>query len=550
MKSNTIKEWQLLTGFVLLAFAYRLFLLRYEYVIPSDGVFYATLGKNLVSGNLKEGLSTYWPPLYPLLIGLSSLLFQDLEFSGMLVSVVAGSLLVIPVYLWSRNSYGKDVAYLSVFLTILSPLLTKYSTKVFTESLYTLLFMTGILTGWSAISKGSKSKFLLTGLLFGLCYLTRPEAIGYLILIIIITLSTRLFSNQLQFKKILLNIFILLVAFIVLSLPYILWIYHETGTWTISEKMGAHFQTTTHIGWKKHWYGLSDNGQTTLGDKLMAGHRLPRNHSVELQSVSTQMPNLTDFIFPRLKALKIEYEEMFPKIFPPLFMLLIGLGLFGTIWSKERAGREIYSLLFIISTFAGYAFFVTNERYLLSPLSPILICWTSKGVIEFVNWFIKTKGNIKSGGFLKNYRLFQALVLVVLILSILHRIIDPMRSEKWDLPYELKEIGRWINNHSDPSPLIMSVSPLAAFYSEGRHIYLPDEEYLLVLKYAMLKKVDYIVIDNRFIPIERPHLKFLLNEENQHPGLELVYYYDEMPNYKAFVFKLVNSTESSELTKE
>src|SRR3989304_10213067 len=138
MRNNiSMKEWKLLTGFVLLAFAYRLFLLRYEYVISSDGVFYATLGKNLVSGNLKEGLSTYWPPLYPLLIGLSSLLFQDLEFSGMLVSVVAGSLLVIPVYLWSRNSYGKDVAYLSVFLTILSPLLTKYSTKVFTESLYT-----------------------------------------------------------------------------------------------------------------------------------------------------------------------------------------------------------------------------------------------------------------------------------------------------------------------------------------------------------------------------------------------------------------------------
>src|SRR3990172_6832587 len=149
------KEWVLLMGFMALAFIIRLFFLRYEYVLSPDGVYYAILGKNLISGNLKDGLSTYWPPLYPLLIGISSFIFQDLEFSGRFTSVLAGSLLVIPVYLLIRNFHGKDVASLGTILIIVYPSLISYSTKVATESTYTLFLMIGILVGWYALSKGN-----------------------------------------------------------------------------------------------------------------------------------------------------------------------------------------------------------------------------------------------------------------------------------------------------------------------------------------------------------------------------------------------------------
>src|SRR5689334_6646877 len=72
-----------------LAFLIRLFFARYRYVINTDGVYYATLGKHLISGDIKGGLSTYWSPLYPLLVGLSSLVFTNLELAGRIVSIVA-----------------------------------------------------------------------------------------------------------------------------------------------------------------------------------------------------------------------------------------------------------------------------------------------------------------------------------------------------------------------------------------------------------------------------------------------------------------------------
>lgn len=541
MKNGLIlKEWKILTICILLAFAYRLFLLRYEYVITPDGVYYAILGKNLISGNLKEGLSAYWPPLYPFLVGLSSLLFKDLEFSGRFVSVLAGSLLIVPVYLWSRNSYGRDVAYLSAFLTIIYPSLTLYSIRFLTEPTYILLLMIGIFTGWSAIYKGNRVTFLLTGITFGLCYLTRPEAIGYIGLIMVMTLSTKLFFNQIRLKGILLNLLILLLGFIVLSLPYVLYLHQETGTWTISEKMSAHF-STSNTDWNSKWFRLSDNGQTTMADRLWAGNRLKEDsHSRELKPGVLQIPKLSDFLFLRIKALKTEYEVMIPQIFPPVFIILSGLGLFGTIWSKERAGREIYLLLFLISTLIGYAIMVSDQRY-MTPMLPILICWASKGFVEFESWLVETIGIKNRNLLVKNRKLLRILLLSVLLLSLLPRITEPIRYEKWNQPSELKEIAEWIKDNADTSPLIMSTSPVTAFYAGGRHIYLPDEEYPKVLEYARRKKVDYIVIDERGVTRLTPLLKFLLDDQTMvdHQELALLYNYDKEPGYKVLVFKLV-----------
>src|SRR5262249_30184626 len=119
---------------VTLAFALRLFLVKYQYVINTDGVYYAWLGRHLISGDLKGGLSTYWSPLYPLLVGISSLWFSDLEFAGRFVSVAAGAVLVVPVYLLAREFYGRGAANVAALLTVIHPSLIQVSTLVMTEA--------------------------------------------------------------------------------------------------------------------------------------------------------------------------------------------------------------------------------------------------------------------------------------------------------------------------------------------------------------------------------------------------------------------------------
>src|SRR5215472_6153803 len=65
-------DWLYVSVLMLLAFVLRLFLLRYNEALDGDGVWYATLGHSLIAGNIKGGLSAYWPPLYPFLIGVRS----------------------------------------------------------------------------------------------------------------------------------------------------------------------------------------------------------------------------------------------------------------------------------------------------------------------------------------------------------------------------------------------------------------------------------------------------------------------------------------------
>lgn len=222
-------EWAIVAGFVLLALILRLYLSTFKPSVEWDGFYYALLGKNLISGDFAKGLSTYWSPLYPALIGLASLIFGDLKFAGTFVSIVAGSLLVVPVYLLVLDFYGRRAALCSALLVAVCPALADYSTDILTEATYTLLFMFGILAGWFALSRGKNIYYLLTGLVFGACYLTRPEAFAYIILMLILTLGHKLLHRQLRSRKTVVNVATLLAGFLLLSLPYLIFLHRQTN---------------------------------------------------------------------------------------------------------------------------------------------------------------------------------------------------------------------------------------------------------------------------------------------------------------------------------
>jgi 4-amino-4-deoxy-L-arabinose transferase-like glycosyltransferase len=250
---------------ILLAFAVRLFAFSSKYPITGDGVWYATLGKSLAAGNVREGLSTYWPPLYPVLIGVSSLIFGDVELSGRIVSISAGSLLVIPTYLLARTFYGRSVALLTVLILAIHPSIVFYSTAVLTESTYLLFFISGIYAAFVAFSTGRISAFVLTGIAFGACYLLKPEAIGYALLLVLLSGSMKLINRQLTSRKIIINTLALAFTFFLIALPYLIFLQQQTGHWTISDKfvvMSHSFQ-----GWRK----LIDSEQLTSADKYWGG---------------------------------------------------------------------------------------------------------------------------------------------------------------------------------------------------------------------------------------------------------------------------------------
>ena len=362
--SLPVGELRAVLGWMLLAFLLRLLLLScLDHVISPDGVQYVSMGRNLVAGNLRDGLSTYWPPLYPLLIGLFSLVLRDAEFAGRFVSVLAGTLLVLPTHRLARRWYGRRVAVICAAILAVHPLLIYYSTVLLTEATYTLLFTCGVLAGWSAITGGKVRAQLLAGATFGACYLLKPEAAGFVLLLLAAMAGATFLHRRLSAKTSLRNALLICVGFLAVALPYLFYLRQASGAWMLTGKFGGHL-----------WQGSRKTGE--IGPL-----------------VTTFLPDLTTAVVQLTKALRYEYE-VFNLIFPLPFVLIAGLGLFRTSWTRVRVARELYLFLFVAAALAGYAVTLPNIRFLV-PLLPILLCWVASGVVEFEKWLAETLARVK-----------------------------------------------------------------------------------------------------------------------------------------------------------
>jgi len=529
-------------GVMSLAFLLRLSVLRLQTPTNPDGVYYATLGKHLVSGNLQEGLSTFWPPLYPLLVGLSSLVFRDIETGGKFVSVMAGSVLVIPVYSLIRVLYGKDAAFIGAFLVAIHPTLINHSTALLTESTYTTLFLTVLFAGLKAFSSGAYVAFFSVGVTLGACYLLKPEAIGYVGLMAFLTMCTWLFSNHLPPSEVLFRVMALVAGASLLSLPYLLFLRRATGGWTISDKFRAHVHPSE--SWERRWLGLPEGQTTTLADRLYAGVSR-QDDSLENRGLpAADVSSLRMMTARSIEALRSETRLLIYGMTPPQFMLLMGLGMFKTEWWKE-----LYLLSFFTCALIGYALCPdeVNDR-LLVPLLPVTICWVAGGFKAVEDWivkFFKQTKILRDVPFI-NPATLRLLMITALAFSMLPWVIYALMAIPAAAMIEYKEAGRWVKEHSQTPPLIMATAPFIAFYAGGRPVYLPAEEYQTVVEHARHLNVDYVAIDEAHISngifgnSEYSDLRSLLDEESHHPGLRLVYKFDRMPRRKLLIYTLTS----------
>ena len=508
-------EWRAPLGWALVAFVLRLSLLSgVEHVISPDGVAYLNLGRNLAAGNLGEGLSTFYPPLYPLLVGLASLCFGEPEFAGRFVSVVAGALLVVPAHRLARVWYGRRVGALCAGLVALHPLLVYYSTVLLTEATYTLLFTCGLLAGWTAVSTARARAYLLAGATYGACYLLKPEAAGFLLLLAAHALvAAKFFGAGSAPARLARNLLSLCAGFLLFALPYLLYLRREAGAWTISGKLAGHL-----------WQGSRRAGEVA-------------------PPAATLVPDWAVAASQLAKALRHEYE-VFNLIFPVGFVLLAGLGLFRRGWTRERARREFYLFSFVAAALAGYAVTLPNIRFVV-PLLPLLLCWVALGVVEFEGWAAETLAGLRRPRLLppRVRKLIAPAAVAVLLASLLPLFVYLLRGDKWGDYYGQKLAAVWIREHGGTeAPTVMSAAPVAAFYARGRHVPLVVEDYAAFVGRARREGVDYVVVNER--SVWRMSLSPLLDERGPHPGLRLAHSLTVAPGHKIVVYAVEPASDA------
>jgi 4-amino-4-deoxy-L-arabinose transferase-like glycosyltransferase len=538
-------------GLGLWATAVRLFALAQpQRMVWGDEPFYLWLGRNWLTG---QGYSftgysdVHHTPMYPLLSGLFYLLTRNfassqanaMELASNICYVLFGVLLVIPIYLLTKEMYGRRAAVVSAGLVAVYPAISTAPLfwGTLTEPPYYFFVYTGLFMVLLAMRRERWWAFLLAGMCFGLAYLTRPEAVAYVAIGGAIIALVRLFEKRLLKRATWIGLVIYLAGFLLFFLPYVYYVYRETGSWMVSEKAGVTFVTciglseSNTVAFDQATWGLDSTGLEVFFFSRESYHvnMLDVIRAYPAEFVQLVLRNIRRFIGGFLSL----------ELFSYYLLPLMGIAFFRTAWDKRRVKGELL-LLASLTPVLVFLFFFIQDRY-IATLLPTLVIWLGLGAHELGVWLCDTVANLLDPRELQRFwrgvlTALPAVVLALLLIVLQPRVITQYTSTGSFRP-EHKTIGLWLKDNIPPDSVIMSRYPAMAFYADSRWEPTPNASVEQVLRYARASGVDYFVVDELEARELRPQFLPLLNGENLPAELQMIHV-DDNPSGKLAVFIL------------
>ena len=422
-------RWLLLC-LVLLAAAVRVYWGLQPRIVWGDEPFYLWLGQSLLSGDGYQffGISgVHFSPLYPLLAGFIASLVgpgghwpHALATGGIVLYVICGALFVLPIYDIARRSAGRSAALCAGLAAALYPALTVSVTLwgTMTEPIYLLL----IATAWWALLVAQQERrlwgYAVAGAALALAYLTRNEAIVYLVagiaamlLIELIAPSPRTYaggngesagqdinpsnepiSRAAGVKRALVGVALAVGVFAILISPYLIALHAQTGKWQLLEEAGSTYVSAQ---------GLARNDLAAF-DRATWGLD-PTSGEVYLFSPTSEGQGLLAAITedPRgfVRLLRINLADLLDTTFssqliPLLFAGLAILGLFARPWSTRRLRAELLLVASLAGPLSFLPFFI-QPRYVAGVLIPALV-WIGGGTAWLGDWLALTWAQLRA----------------------------------------------------------------------------------------------------------------------------------------------------------
>jgi len=498
-----IKKEHLILIFIFLSgLIFRVIVYRNEVLIQSDTPYFSRLGKNLIEygkyvfgENYNVGL--FFPPGYPLFVGIMNLFINDLFISAKLVSLSASLITIFLFYLIGKRLYGNEAGLFAAFVYALHPLILKFSVYGATEALFFFFLFLSIYLFIVLVNRDDFFIYTLLGISIAMSYLTRPEGLLLLLLPFIYLFS----SNPLKNKGRLLKTSFMLLIFILIISPYVLFLKNSTGKFALTGKID-------HIA----FLGEMSGGREF--SKIMAN---PQDPSAKigylLNDEKTQLraferkTNFISYIFKDPFSLIGRYQKNVLQEIKFLIKLLmpIMLPLFFVFFRKDLFNKRIrlIFILFPVLYFAIYPLFVIMERHMLLIVL-FLMLFSSGGFVNstpiFFNLldFYEMKKNKFTMLLGKNIKFIIILVFILTGLSYYKFSVFG----KIPIPVEHVKAGYFLKNSvsSEYEKInVMSVRNWVSFYSDSRFTMLPFANSNDVINFAKLYNVDYIVISERYL---------------------------------------------------
>ena len=470
-------------------------------VLSADGGEYARIAENLLRRGsytgLFEGPELMFPPFFPVLLALSTFFTGSIDIAARLIPFLAGVLLVPVVFALGRVMYGPRVALGAAALIALHPVLIDLSGSAYSESIYLLLMFAGLYCALRALDSGSLALTVCCGTLFGLAFLTRPEALFYPFVVLVVMLSTDLGTRWA--RRFAVRSICLFAPIVILTAPYAAYISRETGSLRLEGKSIMNYT----IGERRNAGIPPHEAALGIGPNLSEdGPQLSPNHFI---AAARRAPSARELASYWVESARRNKKTLPDLLLSPPFgsLLVIGLmvlGLFSRPWHRPRAVQEAV----LIGVALGHLLLLLGlhlirTTYLL-PLMAVLLFWVSKGVDEAARWGMGTARRALAA-YRPPARWLDASIRCVLIAALVVQALWGMRWGTFDDQGPntrlLKDVGVWLDHYRPGDKRIMTLHPTVAYYSAGILLLMPVTTASLALQYVHLKRPDFIVLFDR-----------------------------------------------------
>jgi 4-amino-4-deoxy-L-arabinose transferase-like glycosyltransferase len=490
-----------LLGIVFAGFALRCaWVLLYPEVLENEGAVYAGLSQNLFAGKGYlwpfGGRYTLFPPLYPVLIGAVSLVTgAATDTACRVVSLAAGAMLPVPVFLVTEILFDRRAAHAASALVAVHPMFIALSGTAYSEMTYFAIWFLAIYFALRAVRSDAFRHAALAGLFFGMAYLVRPQAVAYSLLTATWIILMAIYRRS-ELRNAFLRAATVILVTAALAAPYSAWLSINSGKFLLEGKSPIINLLSSRMAQGKSYIeaarGLGPNGERE-------GVFLFPDQFDLVRGDTTAGRSLLSSVFFRFRH---RVRELWKEIWTlnilgsPALPFLAAAGFLA--WPLRR--RQFPEELFVASFIAAYVFILLSVQWrwvrYLFPLALLLVPWAGAGMCRISGWIGERVETLKGRGSFAarlgagvSTGLFLAAMTIPCVPAVLES--HDFYSARFTA---LRDGGRWLDSRSEGRKTIMCNSIVLAFYSGGTGTYIPYAPEKDALEYMHRKMPDYVVL--------------------------------------------------------
>ncbi|MFI5372192.1 MAG: hypothetical protein ACHQ52_11605 [Candidatus Eisenbacteria bacterium] len=459
----------------------RIGVLRTQPWVTVDGTEYIRLAEAFARG---EGFRSVFPPGYPLLVALARVFVADRVRAAALVSLIAGSLLPLPVWTLARRALSWRWALVPLAVAVLHPTLVGLSTVTMSDATY-------ITALYAGLALAARARPITSGLAMGFAYATRPE--GLLPAAALVGAGMRSPGGRRVAA-------LVLAGVLALAIPCWLYFHATWGGWTVSPKLGV-FPAPA-----RSW---------------QAQEAMLRATPIGADSTEGVMPRAGEAFANAPRTALVQGRSLL-ALWP---LPLLALSLWGL---TRRRGLESIPLLHLLAVpFLG----LPGQLRFVASVIPSLAIAATAGPALVRSRSLRVAAAVLGGA-----------GVVMCAVPLWPDVLLPFDAHE----QAQQEAGEWLAGVSDPGDLVMDRKPYVAFYADRPYRVMPAGSYEDIVGAAERSRVRWLVLDEGVVRVFRPQLQPLLYDRafrERESRLEGVYLGGRFRGYGIAVFRVLRPGE-------